>query len=104
MTMRMYAKRKNWPLQRAQVTLRHEKIHATDCADCETKEGRIDRIDRTIRLEGPLDESQREKLLEIADKCPVHRTLHSEVRIVTQGEAVAADAGQSAARAFPEAP
>ena len=104
MTMRMYAKRKNWPLQRAQVTLRHEKIHATDCADCETKEGRIDRIDRTIRLEGPLDDTQRKKLLEIADKCPVHRTLHSEVRIVTQGEAVAADAGQSAARAFPEAP
>ncbi|MGP1253070.1 MAG: bifunctional alpha/beta hydrolase/OsmC family protein [Kiloniellales bacterium] len=89
MTMRMYAKRKTWPLQAAEVTLRHEKIHATDCADCETKEGKIDRIDRRIRLEGALDDTQREKLMEIADKCPVHRTLHSEIKIVTEREAVA---------------
>ena len=87
MTMRMYAKRKNWALKTAQVTLNHSKIHAQDCADCETRDGKIDRIERQIRLEGDLDEAQRDKLLEIADKCPVHRTLHSEVQIVTQREA-----------------
>ncbi|MCG8356396.1 MAG: bifunctional alpha/beta hydrolase/OsmC family protein [Kiloniellales bacterium] len=81
MTMRLYAERKKWPLERAQVTLQHEKIHATDCAECETKAGKLDRIERTISLEGPLDDEQRGKLLEIADKCPVHRTLHSEVII-----------------------
>ncbi|WP_119165690.1 bifunctional alpha/beta hydrolase/OsmC family protein [Algihabitans albus] len=91
MTMRMYAQRKKWALKRAQVTLSHQKIHAEDCADCETRDGKVDRIDRQIRLEGDLDESQREKLLEIADKCPVHRTLHSEVKIVTQREAIASD-------------
>jgi putative redox protein len=84
MTMRMYAERKGLPLNRATVTLRHAKIHAADCEDCETKEGRIDRIDREIALDGPLDAAARAKLLEIADKCPVHRTLHSEVSIVTR--------------------
>jgi putative redox protein len=63
------------------VTLRHAKIHAADCTTCETKEGKIDRIERTIALEGPLDAAQRARLLEIADKCPVHRTLTSEVEI-----------------------
>ena len=83
MTLRMYASRKDWPLERVTVTLQHDKIHAEDCADCETREGRIDRIERRLALEGPLDEAQRAKLLEIADKCPVHRTLESEVNVVT---------------------
>ena len=65
------------------MTLRHAKIHAEDCAECETREGRLDRIERQVALEGPLDEAQRARLLEIADKCPVHRTLHSEVLIET---------------------
>ena len=83
MTVRLYADRKQWPLEGIAVALKHDKIHAADCADCETKEGKIDQIERTIRLKGPLDQGQRAKLLEIADKCPVHRTLHSEVQIVT---------------------
>ncbi len=83
MTVRMYAAQKNWPLERVRVDLRHERIHATDCAECETKEGRIDRIERVLTLEGNLDEAQRQRLLEIANKCPVHRTLHSEVWIPT---------------------
>jgi len=84
MTIRMYADLKGFPLERATVELRHEKIHAADCADCETREGKVDRIDRLIRLEGPLSEEQRAKLLEISNKCPVHRTLHSEVNIPTR--------------------
>jgi len=81
MTLRLYARRKQWPLQRARVSLRHEKIHAEDCTDCETREGRIDHIEREITLEGPLDAEQRAALLAIADRCPVHRTLHAEVKI-----------------------
>lgn len=81
MTLHMYATRKGWPLERAEVTLTHDKIHAQDCADCETRAGKIDHIQRHIRLTGPLDEAQRAKLLEIADKCPVHRSLHSEIHI-----------------------
>ena len=84
MTLRLYAGRKQWPLEHVSVTLRHEKIHAQDCADCETKEGKIDRIERDIQMTGPLDAEQRARLLEIADKCPVHRTLHSEVQVVTR--------------------
>lgn len=83
MTLRMYAERKKIPLARTTVDLRHSRIHATDCADCETKEGLVDHIDRVIRLEGDLTEEQRARLLEIADKCPVHRTLTSEIRIKT---------------------
>ncbi|MYD51429.1 MAG: alpha/beta fold hydrolase [Dehalococcoidia bacterium] len=83
MTMRMYAARKKIPLDRASVTLRHDKIHAEDCGDCETREGKVDRIEREITLEGDLTGEQRRKLLEIAGKCPVHRTLHSEVDIQT---------------------
>ena len=75
----MYADRKQWPLERISVRLKHEKIHARDCAECETREGRLDRIGREIVLDGPLDAEQRGRLMEIADKCPVHRTLHSEV-------------------------
>ena len=84
MTIRLYADLKGIPVERISVELKHEKIHATDCAECETREGRIDRIERLIGLEGNLDEPQRQKLLEIANKCPVHRTLHSEVVIPTR--------------------
>src|SRR5713226_4385110 len=84
MTMRMYADRKSLPLERVTVTLKHSKIYAEDCAECETKTGMLDQIERVIAMEGNLDAEQRKKLLEIADKCPVHRTLTSEVRIVTQ--------------------
>ena len=81
MTMRMYATHKKIPLERVAIKLSHEKIHAEDCADCETKEGKIDFIAREIEVTGELDEGQRQGLLRIADKCPVHRTLHSEVKI-----------------------
>jgi uncharacterized OsmC-like protein/fermentation-respiration switch protein FrsA (DUF1100 family) len=84
MTMRLYADRKSLPLERATVTLSHSKIHAQDCAECETKEGMLDQIDVAIGLEGALDAEQRKRILEIADKCPVHRTLTSEIRIVTR--------------------
>jgi putative redox protein len=81
MTLRLYADHKKWPLEGVSVHLAHAKIHAADCADCETREGKIDRIEREITLAGPLDDSQRRRLLEIAEKCPVHRTLHSEIKI-----------------------
>jgi len=84
MTIRLYAEHKNLPLERVTVDLAHDKVHAIDCAECETREGRIDRIERVITLEGDLDQGQRAKLLEIANKCPVHRTLHSEVFIPTR--------------------
>jgi len=84
MTVRLYAERKNLPLERVSVELAHGKIHAADCAECETKDGRIDRIELGLTLEGDLDEAQRAKLLEIAHKCPVHRTLQSEVSIPTR--------------------
>ena len=83
MTLRLYAEHKGWPLERVTVTLSHDKIHAEDCADCETKSGRLDRIDRRLLVEGALDDEQRARLLEIADKCPVHRTLESEVVVTT---------------------
>lgn len=86
MTLRMYANRKQWPLDNVHVTLTHAKIHARDCAECETTSGRIDRIERRIRIDGELDEEQRARLMEIADKCPVHRTLHSEVQVVTHAD------------------
>jgi len=83
-TLRMYADHKQWPLENVDVHLNHRKIHAKDCEDCETSTGKIDLIDREIELSGPLDTSQRERLLEIANKCPVHRTLTSETRIETR--------------------
>lgn len=83
MTLRMYADRKKWPLERATVELSHAKVHAADCLDCETIAGKIDEIERVVTLEGPLSEEQRERLLEIADRCPVHRTLESEVKVRT---------------------
>jgi uncharacterized OsmC-like protein/alpha/beta superfamily hydrolase len=84
MTIRMYADKKGWTLRRVQVELDHDKIHAQDCADCETREGKVDEIIRIITLEGDLDAEQRARILEIADKCPVHRTLHSEIKIRTK--------------------
>jgi uncharacterized OsmC-like protein len=84
MTLRLYADRKALPLDLVTVTLAHSKVHAQDCAECETRTGMIDQLDRVITLEGALDSEQRTKLMEIADKCPVHRTLTSEIRIVTR--------------------
>lgn len=84
MTVSLYARAKKWPLESVTVNLRHSKIHATDCQDCETSEGRIDRIEREIHLVGDLDADQQKRLLEIADKCPVHRTLKSEIDIQTR--------------------
>lgn len=83
MTLRLYADRKNIPLQRTSVRLHHAKIYAADCAECETREGMLDRIERVITLEGDLSAEQRARLMEIADKCPVHRTLESEINIRT---------------------
>jgi putative redox protein len=83
MTLRMYANRKGWPLDEVRVTLRHSRIHAEDCAHCDTTRGLVDHIDRTVELIGALDDSQRQRLLQIADHCPVHQTLTSEIDIVT---------------------
>ena len=83
MTVGMYARKKNWPLERVTVWLRHSKIYAADCSECETREGMLDRIERDVRFEGPLTAEQRSRLLEIANKCPVHRTLTSETNILT---------------------
>jgi putative redox protein len=80
----MYADRKKWPLKNVSVSLSHDKIHAADCADCETRDGKIDEITRDIALTGDLDDEQRVRLMEIAEKCPVHRTLHSEIKIRTR--------------------
>jgi putative redox protein len=84
MTVAMYARRKGWPLEGVTVRLRHARIHASDCAECETKTGMLDRIERDIRFEGALSAEQRSRLLEIASKCPVHLTLTSEVDIRTR--------------------
>ena len=86
MTIRLYADNKKLPLTRVQVRLRHSRIYARDCAECETKEGMLDHIERVISLEGELDDKQRARLMEIADKCPVHRTLKSEIDIRTVEE------------------
>jgi putative redox protein len=83
MTVRLYAERKGWPLERVRVLLHHSRIHAQDCADCETKEGMLDRIECVLEFEGALDAEQHQRLLEIAGKCPVHRTLTSEISILS---------------------
>ncbi len=80
----MYADQKGWPLGRVSVRLTHEKIHAEECAACETETGRIDRFQREIALEGDLSAEQKGRLLEIAERCPVHRTLHSETLVETR--------------------
>jgi len=83
MTIRLYANKKGWPLEHVEVSLRHSRIHAEDCAECETKTGMINHIDRSITLVGDLDDTQRERLLAIAERCPVHQTLTSEINIST---------------------
>lgn len=83
MTARMYADRKGWPLEDVRVTLQHKRIHAEDCAHCETTKGLINHIDIEIELVGDLDASQRQRLLQIAERCPVHQTLTSEIDIAT---------------------
>lgn len=84
MTVQMYARHKRLPLEKAVVRLTHKKIHAQDCDHCESTEGKIDRMEREIELIGALDQEQRQRLLEIAERCPVHKTLHSEVNIVSK--------------------
>ena len=81
MTVALYARRKTWPLERVTVRLRHSRIHAADCAECETKAGRLDRVEWTFQFSGGLTGTQRARLLEIAQMCPVHRTLRSEIHI-----------------------
>lgn len=83
MTVGMYARKKNWPLERVTVWLRHSRIYASDCSECETRQEMLDRIERDVRFEGPLSTEQRSRLLEIANKCPVHRALTSEISIQT---------------------
>jgi uncharacterized OsmC-like protein len=84
MTLRMYADRKKWPLEGVRVVLKHDRIHAEDCEECESPKGLVDRITRDITVSGPLDDEQRARLLEIADRCPVHRTLHNEILVVSR--------------------
>jgi len=84
MTVGLYARKKQIPLEAVKVSLSHSRIHAEDCADCETKQGMLDRIDLNIQLTGPLSEEQHASLMEIAGKCPVHRTLKSEIDIRLQ--------------------
>ena len=84
MTLALYARRKQWPLEGVTVRLQHSRIHAEDCAECETRDGMLDRIERDIALVGALSEEQRARLLDIADRCPVHRTLTSEINIRTR--------------------
>lgn len=84
MTLRMYADHKEWPLESVSVRLKHQKIHAKDCENCETEgDAKIDQIVREITIEGALDDKQRKRLMQIADRCPVHRTLHNEINVVT---------------------
>ena len=84
MTLGLYARRKSWPLEEVIVHLRHSKIHAADCADCVTREASLDRIERDIHFTGTLSAEQRSALIEVANKCPVHRSLKSKIDIVTQ--------------------
>jgi len=86
MTLQLYARRKQWPLEKVTVRLNNDRIHAADCANCSTTEGMIDRIERVISLTGPLTDEQKARLLEIADKCPLHRTITSEISIISSIE------------------
>lgn len=83
MTIRLYAARRKWPVDQVVVRLRHERVHTEDCANCEDPMTMLERIERTIEIIGPLDDAQRDRLLEIADKCPIHRTLQSKIDIRT---------------------
>lgn len=84
MTLQLYARRKGWPLEQVEVKLTHDRIHAEDCGECETREGFLDEIRKEIRVSGPLDDEQRQRLLEIARRCPVNLTLQREIRILDQ--------------------
>lgn len=83
MTLLLYARHKGWPLEQVEVVLNHQKIHAKDCAECEDKEGKIDRIERNIRVSGNLTPEQQERLLQIANRCPVHMTLTRTNQIIS---------------------
>ena len=83
MTIRMYADRKGLPLHRTTVRLRHDRVHANDCTQCEQNVGMLSRIRREIDIEGPLNDQDRRRLVEIADRCPAHRTLSSEIAFET---------------------
>lgn len=80
-TLRLYADRKGWPLEAVDVVLSHKRVHARDCRECETREGRVDHITKQLTLRGPLDDEQRQRLAEIAARCPVHQTLTHEIHI-----------------------
>ena len=84
MTLRLYADKKKWPLERANISLIHRKVHAQDCVDCVTKPAKMDVVDRVITLEGALSEEQRAKLLEIAERCPVHQTMQTRIQVNTR--------------------
>jgi putative redox protein len=84
MTVALYARRKQWPLEAVTVTLRHAKVYAADCENCEQKDALLDRIERELELEGALTEEQRTRLVEIASKCPVHRTITSQIDVQTR--------------------
>ncbi|WP_376695330.1 bifunctional alpha/beta hydrolase/OsmC family protein [Wenzhouxiangella sp. EGI_FJ10305] len=84
MTLNMYARHKDWPVERVSCRVRHDKIHAEDCESCETTGGKIDRLEREISIEGDIDADQRRRMLEIADRCPVHRTLESEIQVTSK--------------------
>ena len=84
MTLRLYADRRKWPLERARISLRHRKVHAQDCADCDRKPTRMDLVERIITLDGALTDEQRAKLLEIAERCPVHQTLQGKIQVNTR--------------------
>jgi putative redox protein len=84
MTIGLYARRKQWPVERIEVRLNQSRVHATDCVACESKEAQIYRIEREIVVAGPLSDEQRQRLLEIAERCPVHRTLTGKIEIVTR--------------------
>ncbi len=99
MTVNLYAKRKGWPLENVTVALSHSRIHATDCAECETKNGMLDRIEMEVTLAGPLTDAQRTVLMEAARRCPVHRTLKSEIKIDVRRTADAATLPASAGAA-----
>ncbi len=83
MTIRMYARRKEWPLEAIHVDITHNKVHAQDCETCHSENGKVDVFTRNIHLSGPLDDAQRQRLLEIADRCPVHRTFENEIKVET---------------------
>ncbi len=84
MTLRLYADRRGWPLERVRVSLQHRKVHAQDCVDCEKKTAKMDVVDRVVFLDGALDDTQRAKLLEIAERCPVQQTLQSKIQVNTR--------------------